>query len=245
MSHQEETTQKADQKEPPRFDYDVGYSKPPRDSWFAPGTSGNPGGRPKGSKNKPPQLRDKNLSQILRDELFRRVKIKSDEADPISVVRAVTQKLVISALDGDFRASQWVISASRALEAADAAQQEADYKYALEYKARCTEPFRALYEGPDRAHPIPNPDQVIIDERNRRAMFAGPRNESELARYLAGEDFMREEDAEEFAKQEEFIDLRKVESERNDAERRFKDPSSGSLYGSDDDDEDVRLRPRH
>lgn len=32
--------------------YDVGYKKPPQDTRFQPGQSGNPSGRPKGSKNK-------------------------------------------------------------------------------------------------------------------------------------------------------------------------------------------------
>ena len=33
-------------------DYDVGYKKPPKTKQFKKGKSGNPGGRPKGSKNK-------------------------------------------------------------------------------------------------------------------------------------------------------------------------------------------------
>lgn len=32
-------------------DYEVGYGKPPKHSQFKPGQSGNPGGRPKGSKS--------------------------------------------------------------------------------------------------------------------------------------------------------------------------------------------------
>lgn len=31
--------------------YEVGYGKPPKHGQFAPGTSGNPKGRPRGSKN--------------------------------------------------------------------------------------------------------------------------------------------------------------------------------------------------
>jgi hypothetical protein len=32
-------------------DYEVGYGKPPKETKFAQGKSGNPKGRPKGSKN--------------------------------------------------------------------------------------------------------------------------------------------------------------------------------------------------
>jgi hypothetical protein len=32
-------------------EYEIGYKKPPKDTKFKPGVSGNPNGRPKGSKN--------------------------------------------------------------------------------------------------------------------------------------------------------------------------------------------------
>ena len=35
-------------------DYEVGYGKPPKDSRFKLGQSGNPNGRPKGSRNRVP-----------------------------------------------------------------------------------------------------------------------------------------------------------------------------------------------
>ena len=39
---------------PPAAGYDVGYGKPPKATRFQPGTSGNPRGRPRGSRNRSP-----------------------------------------------------------------------------------------------------------------------------------------------------------------------------------------------
>jgi hypothetical protein len=193
-SDQDETNVKPDLKE--CFTFDVGYSNPPRDSWFVKGISGNPDGRPKGSKNKPKKLTDKNFNEILRDQLFKQVKLKGDRKATVSAVTAVTQSMMDLAIGGNVRAIQLVFASIRSVEAADAAQQEADYNYAVAYKARWNDATQSMFDGPDRPQPVPNPQHIILDDRNRRVMFAGPRNEEEKIKYLAGED-LREEDIEE------------------------------------------------
>jgi len=45
--------------------YEVGYSKPPTATRFQPGVSGNPVGRKKGSKNKPPGMHEERLQEIF------------------------------------------------------------------------------------------------------------------------------------------------------------------------------------
>ena len=171
----EETNTKIDLTE--CFKFDVGYSKPPRGSWFVKGTSGNPGGRPKGSKNKPQKLNDKNFNEILRAALFRKVRVKGERTATVSAVTAVTQSMMDLAIGGNLRAIQLAFTSMRAVEAADAAEQEADYSYAVACKAKCENPTSLLYEGLNRRPMrVPSPDHVILDHRNRRVMFKGPRN---------------------------------------------------------------------
>lgn len=175
MTNENEKTLDPTPNKPKRLRYDVGYCKPPKNSWFLPGTSGNPKGRPKGSKNKP---KDSKLTDILRDELFCETESEL-RGEKQSVVRVVTQMLIDSALDGNFRAQQWVISASHAVEVADAAEQEADYQYAKAYK----EKYGGVLFRDETLELIPNPDKIFLDHRHRRALFLGPRNAEEKAEF--------------------------------------------------------------
>jgi hypothetical protein len=49
---------------PPR-DYEVGYAKPPARTRFKPGQSGNPKGRPRGSKNARPSLSEERIKTLI------------------------------------------------------------------------------------------------------------------------------------------------------------------------------------
>ena len=216
------------------FTFDVGYSKPPRDSWYTPGTSGNPGGRPKGSKNKPKKLTDKNFNEILRSVLYKDVSLKGGKT--VSVARAVTQNLADQALGGNLRAIQLVITSLRAVDAADAAQQEADYNYAVAYKAHW-ENISPTFNELDRRRAVPHPDHIILDHRNKRAMFKGPRNEEELQKLLLEEDF-REENSEE---EEEEGEDNGIADECPDEMRCGPVPCRGEVEDSPYEGEDERL----
>jgi|GEM_PF-1269614 len=73
-------------------DYEVGYGKPPKGTQFEKGRSGNPKGRPKGSRNK---------GLIIRNIMDRKVAVRENGKDrKITVFEALTEKMVAKALNG-------------------------------------------------------------------------------------------------------------------------------------------------
>ncbi len=82
--------------------YEVGYRKPPKRTRFQPGQSGNPRGRPKGTKN---------LKTDLMEELDETIVIREgDQSRRVSKQRAVVKTLVARTLKGDARAATLLTS---------------------------------------------------------------------------------------------------------------------------------------
>ena len=73
--------------------YEVGYRKPPQHSHFKPGQSGNPSGRPKGTKN---------LASVLEQELRETVTIaENGRRRRVTKLDAAVKQLVNKAASGD------------------------------------------------------------------------------------------------------------------------------------------------
>ena len=82
--------------------YQVGYKKPPSAHQFRKGRSGNPAGRPKGTKNLKTDLTEELGEQILIKEGNRTIKISKQ--------RAVIKSLVAKTLSGDTRAANTLLN---------------------------------------------------------------------------------------------------------------------------------------
>src|SRR5207248_3829073 len=80
----------------------VGYKQPPKHLQFQPGQSGNPNGRPKGTRN---------FKSDLRDELSETISFREGNCEvSISKQRALIKRLVASAIEGDSRSINTLMS---------------------------------------------------------------------------------------------------------------------------------------
>jgi hypothetical protein len=89
-------------------DYRVGPGRPPKNSQFKKGQSGNRKGRPKGSVN---------IAALIRRMLRQRVTIQENgRRKVISIAEAIAKRFVNNAMMGDFRA---LVTVSRLAQSAE------------------------------------------------------------------------------------------------------------------------------
>lgn len=98
-------------------DFETGYGKPPEDFQFKKGQSGNPGGRPPGSKN---------IKKELEEELLEPISIREGTRTiQVSKQRAVLKSVAAKAVRGDVRAAEALFKmAARYLQIEDADEDE-------------------------------------------------------------------------------------------------------------------------
>ena len=89
--------------------YEVGYGKPPAQTQFKPGTSGNPQGRPK----RPKRVEDL-IGSLLKRKMFVTI---GGVRKRITSIEALVEKLFILALQGDRKALDRVLEFQTAHEA--------------------------------------------------------------------------------------------------------------------------------
>ena len=119
------TDQKKPEDKGPVGDYEVGYGKPPRHTRFQLGHSGNPRGRPKGTKN---------LKTDLLEELGEKIVVREGEQSRrVSKQRAVVKALVNRTLTGDARAASLLTSLMmRLLDTGEGAPELAEHLHDFE-----------------------------------------------------------------------------------------------------------------
>lgn len=92
----------------PDKEHQVGYRKPPPETRFKPGRSGNPGGRPKASKN---------LATLLSQTIAERVAVvENGQPHFVSKLEAALKQLTDKARSGDLRAVERMIALTQWLE---------------------------------------------------------------------------------------------------------------------------------
>jgi hypothetical protein len=116
--------------------YTIGWGKPPKQGQFKPGSSGNPAGRPKGSKN---------LRTDLEQEMSERIQVtEGGKSITVTKRRAVLKRITNKAMNGETAAARVLFNLMVGLEQVDVQDKQAepleeeDLEILAEFKKRFT-----------------------------------------------------------------------------------------------------------
>ena len=183
MSRRDQEQKKALVRRRAPAGYEEGYAKPPSHSRFKPGQSGNPSGRPKGSKNRSrlPALNEERLKDIIMEEAYRTISLNDAHGQvTIPMAQAIIRSLAVNAAKGNQRAQRLFTQLLGATERDNKRLHDEWLQTAIEYKVdweRELERRKAL--GIEAPEPIPHPDHVIIDMATGQVRITGPMTKEE------------------------------------------------------------------
>ena len=157
-------------------DYDIGYGKPPKRTQFQPGVSGNPRGRPRGSRNVRAALREDQLAKLIFQEANRKINVREDgRLRKITMAEAILRSLAAKAAQGNRLHQKLFFDLYCQSETSERERDERILDGIIDYKcqaervlARC----KAIGEDPPDL-PI-HPDDIQIDMETGEITYTGP-----------------------------------------------------------------------
>ena len=169
---------------PERTGYEVGFGKPPVETRFKSGKSGNPRGRPKGAKNKRPALNEERLKTIILDEAYREITVRDGDRNvSVPMAQAVVRAMAVNAAKGQHRAQRLFAEILSSTERQNKALADEWLQTAIEYKVEWDQELQRR-ETLGITHlpaPLPHPDQVRIDMNRGEAHVQGPMTKEDRA----------------------------------------------------------------
>ncbi len=169
----------------PDRSYEVGYGKPPATSRFVKGKSGNPRGRPKGSKNQMPALNEERLRDIVLAEAYRTIKVKDGTKDvSVPMAQAVMRSIAVNAVRGDQRSQKMFTDLVNTTEAKNKKLHDEYLQTMIDYKLSWEEEIeRHTIMGLKPPEPVPHPDHIQIDLATGQVRITGPFTKEEKVKW--------------------------------------------------------------
>lgn len=170
----------------PRPEYEVGYGKPPKQTRFKPGQSGNPRGRPKGAKTRRPGLHEERMKENILDEAYRDITIRDgDRHVSIPMAQAVIRAMAVNAAEGQHRAQRLFAELLASVERSRKILHDQWLETAIGYKVEWERELRRREQHgiTDLPEPLPHPDHVKIDFIAGTAAIIGPATKEEKAEF--------------------------------------------------------------
>ena len=196
-------------KGPATAKYEVGYGKPPAATRFQPGQSGNPGGRPKGARNKLPALNEERLKTIILEEAYRAIRINDgDRQIKVPMAQAIIRAVAVNAVKGQQRAQRLFTELLTTTERENKTLNDEWLDVAMTYKIEWEKELerRARLGITDLPEPLPHPDHIVLDMQTGTAVIRGPSTKQEKSLW----DRIR-------GREQDFVEeLRELENLRND-----------------------------